>query len=273
VVTEADVLSIIDKIYEEKIVASKTLMELNQKISELNDKLKDTTNNELQLSKLTLRLEHIEQSKDLTPLQRIMVDWLSLYFADKTGKIDFALSDNGGKVVTVHHNKPPILTTSPWINIGSLFSGPLQKDEIQYAQNLITDKMTPGQCWSFMGHISNATIRLACPIIINFVSIEHPDPRNLMNDISSAPYQFQVFGTLYDPKNMTQTLLFEGEYKHPGSQIQEYPITSTMEWSYVTLAILSNHNHSGDEENDYTCVYRFRVHSKYGCSRLSKERS
>jgi len=261
-----------DKNYEEKMSASKTLMELNQKISDLNDKLKDTTKNEHQLSSLAQRLELIEQSKDLTPLQRIMVDWLSLYFADKTGKIDFALLDNGGKVVTVHHNKPPTSTTSlfPWINIGLLFNGPLQKDEIQYAQNLITDKMTPGQCWSFMGHVSNATIRLACPIIINSVSIEHPDPRNLMNDINSAPYQFQVFGTLYDPKNMTQTLLLEGEYKHPGSPIQEYPITSSMEWSYVTLAILSNHNHSGDEENDYTCVYRFRVHSKYGCSRISK---
>jgi len=221
----------------------------------------------------------------MTPYNKFLTEQLNLFLADKTGKVDYALSDNGAKVVAVQLNKPtatspsavqfPFAYLGSLLNLGALFNGHENKEEIRFASKLITSEITPGNCWSFTGHIANITIKLSCPIIISSVSIEHPDPRILMNDMNSAPNKFQVFGTtVFDSQNITQTLLLEGEYKYPGQLLQEYHNNNPKEWSHITLAILSNHHHhqfGNIPTIDYTCVYRFRVHSTNGCSQIKNK--
>ena len=65
-----------------------------------------------------------------------------------------------------------------------------------------------------------------------------------------------------------KTLLLEGRYLIGGDQIQTFPVAMTTDAAkvvqYVMLEILSNHG------AEWTCVYRFRVHSKNSTCRLTQ---
>jgi len=254
--------------YENILSESSTILALNSNIKDLESRLSSKIDSS-QFSLIEDKISNIEKPVDVAVFEKLVYNYLTIYNADKTGKIDYALNNNGGKVIAVHDHKP----SSNW-PAGFLSTDKL-RDDLKFAEKVIDMAMFPGHCWSFLGHTANVTIKLACPVVISAVSIEHPDPNILLNSIYSAPHRFQVFGTNFDssnPNNITQTLLLEKEYKDTSNSnsnlLQEYDITSTSTWTYVTLVILSNHNYSGDQRKDYTCVYRFRVHSETGCTRL-----
>jgi hypothetical protein len=120
-----------------------------------------------------------------------------------------------------------------------------------------------------MGSTANVTIKLRCPVKISEVLLEHPHPR-ILNEVH-VPRQFEVYGTSVHEvsKRMTHTLLFKGEFEYDvkndqlGKVIQYFTISNGDTWDHVTLNILSNYKRY--HHDDYTCVYRFRVHSADGC--------
>ncbi|CAB1318996.1 unnamed protein product, partial [Coregonus sp. 'balchen'] len=88
-------------------------------------------------------------------------------------------------------------------------------------------QVLPGKCWPFPGAQGTMTIALSHPIHVTHVSLEHLSTAVSPNGrIDSAPKDFAV----YNP---------------------------TAVYRYVELHVLSNWGHQ-----DYTCVYRFRVHGK-----------
>jgi len=206
-----------------------------------------------QVELISQKIDKLEQTTDISPhIQSYITSQLLIFNADKTAKVDYALGSTGGKVISVQVEKKP---TSSW--------NTLERDQLRISENLLDPSVDLGNCWSFLGHNANVTIKLKCSIRISQISIEHPDPR-ILSQVNSAPHKFQFYGTRVDRinihHNMNHTLLIQGLYNIPGALIQEYTIESTEIWSYVTLAILSNHNPVPDDK-DYTCVYRLRVHS------------
>jgi len=252
---------------------------ISEKVIEVMNQIK-TLENQIQnkgeqtktdVNQIIDRITVLESEKDVTPFERQFLDLYSVFNADKTAKVDYALSNNGGKVIAVNSNYPSAHSIPLFFII---FGGTKERDEIRAAENVIQTSMAPSHCWSFLGHVANVTIKLSCPIVISSISLEHPDSRILMNDMSSAPRQFQVYGTKYDGsnfKNMTQTLLIESEYNFSGLHLQDYLIDNNSEWNHITLSILSNHNHLPEDDKDYTCVYRLRVHSDRGCAKITTE--
>ncbi|TSO98583.1 SUN domain-containing protein 1 [Bagarius yarrelli] len=88
-----------------------------------------------------------------------------------------------------------------------------------------------GNCWPFKGSKGHLVIDLPYPIRITHVTLQHlPRVLSPTNQINSAPKDFAV-------------------YDCPSEAFQQ-----------VELRILSNWGH------EYTCVYRFRLHSQPNCT-------
>jgi hypothetical protein len=190
-------------------------------------------------------------------------DTVSTVVLDHTGQVDYALGTAGGKVIAVNLQN----NNYNWWSLFSFASE--KKSNLQSAQNLLDPNVHPGNCWGFMGSTANVTIKLRCPVKISEVLLEHPHPR-VLNEIH-VPKQFEVYGTSVNDisKRMAHTLLFKGEFEYDmrnnqlGKVIQYFKISNGDIWDHVTLNILSNYK--SDHRDDYTCVYRFRVHSADGC--------
>ncbi len=56
-----------------------------------------------------------------------------------------------------------------------------------------------GDCWAFPGDKGRLTIKLAVPIIVSSVSLEHMPGESNMNKVSSAPKDFSVDGWSGNP--------------------------------------------------------------------------
>ncbi|CAG9773745.1 unnamed protein product [Ceutorhynchus assimilis] len=110
-------------------------------------------------------------------------------------------------------------------------------------------------------HLSQGTnggvlIKLLGPIKIDAVSLEHiPKTISPSGDSTTAPKDFSVWGM----KSVTDkgSLLGQFSYKVDGPLVQIFSTTHSVNdvYDFVELNIQSNH---GNE--DFTCVYRFRVH-------------
>jgi len=125
--------------------------------------------------------------------------------------------------------------------------------------NVIKDSLQPGDCWAFLGQKGNVTIKLAKPIQITHVTIDHTHPL-VAHQKNSAPKHFKVWGwglDLEEHSFLNKTLICDGSYNFGDAQIQTFPaLKSNQIFRYVTLEIHSNYGNP-----HYTCVYRFRVHS------------
>jgi len=255
------------KLDEKSAEHDKLILQLRDEIKKLEEQVKPNSQNQQLVTDLNQRIQKLEQGTEIISpsVQSHIMQELSLLKADGTAKVDYALSNNGAKVISVSY--PDSYTTSL---LEKFFSE--DHKQMKQATNVIETNMDPGKCWSFIGHRGNLTIKLSCPIVVSQISIEHPDSKILLRT-TGVPHRFQVYGTHVDPINnqiINSTLLVENEYKNTqGSPlIQEFPIMDKTIWNYVTLVILSNHNDYGLAEEDYTCVYRFRVHSTNGCSKI-----
>ncbi|RKP33501.1 UNC-like C-terminal-domain-containing protein, partial [Dimargaris cristalligena] len=111
---------------------------------------------------------------------------------------------------------------------------------------------TLGSCWPFRGTVGQLGVRLSRPVIPAAFTVEHVSPKVAI-DISSALQQFEVWA-IFDHRDLRKTTT------------TTYAIESTVLASLkdrvsqvraVQLRVLSNHGH-----NQYTCLYRFRVHSE-----------
>ena len=115
----------------------------------------------------------------------------------------------------------------------------------------------PGECWAFKGSQGFLVIKLSMPMKPTRFSLEHiPKSLSPNGKIDSAPKNFQVYGLQTDKDSDPQEL---GRYSYDqdGEPLQFFSVQKPIQKpiSLVELRILDNHGHE-----DYTCVYRFRVH-------------
>lgn len=131
----------------------------------------------------------------------------------------------------------------------------------------ISHDMTLGSCWPMEGTSGQLVIRLAKPLYIDAISIDHIIQQEAI-DVRSAPQKFEVYGLRFQNENILswdeagERLLLSGAYEI-GSNISTQTFHNEenkeqMEaFQYVTLNILNNYG-----RKDYTCIYRFRVHGR-----------
>nr|XP_056722344.1 SUN domain-containing protein 1 [Euleptes europaea] len=179
---------------------------------------------------------------------------LKLYSQDKTGMVDFALESGGGSVLSTRCSETYETKTA----LISLFGIPLWYFS-QSPRVVIQPDMYPGNCWAFKGSQGYLVVRLSMVIHPTAFTLEHiPKTLSPTGNITSAPKDFSVYG-LENEYQEEGVLLGRYMYHQDGESLQMFQVTETTEKAFqiVELRILSNWGH-----NDYTCLYRFRVHGR-----------
>ncbi|XP_071052330.1 klaroid protein-like isoform X2 [Onthophagus taurus] len=187
-------------------------------------------------------------------IKKIVSDTLSIYDADKTGLVDYAMESAGGYIIStrctqIYHPKTAVI---------SVFGIP-----IWYPSNtprtVITPGNNPGQCWSFQNFPGFLVIKLYGFVKISGFSMEHVSVKLAPNDnISSAPKDFEVYG-LKNENDLDAKLLGKYRYLNNGKSLQFFAVDADGDVGFdlVELKVFSNHGNP-----NYTCLYRFRVHGE-----------
>ncbi|XP_057272780.1 SUN domain-containing protein 1 isoform X9 [Pezoporus wallicus] len=185
-------------------------------------------------------------------VQIIVNNALKLYSQDRTGLVDFALESGGGSILSTRCSE----TYDARAAVVSLFGIPLWH-VTQSPRAVIQPDVYPGNCWAFKGSQGHLVIRLSVKIYPTAFTLEHiPKTLSPTGTITSAPRKFLVYG-LEDEYQESGTLLGHYEYDQEGEPLQMFPVMENGQNAFqiVELRVLSNW---GNEE--YTCLYRFRVH-------------
>ncbi|KAM9517892.1 uncharacterized protein ACWYII_044653 isoform 1-T1 [Salvelinus alpinus] len=166
---------------------------------------------------------------------------------------DFALESQGGSIVTSRCSETYQTRSAcvSFLGIPLWYPAETPRTVIQ------GQKVLPGKCWPFPGAQGTLTIALSHPIHVTHVSLEHISTAVSPNGrIDSAPKDFAVYGM--STVGEEGSLLGMFTYDQAGDPLQTFELPNpTAVYLYVELHVLSNWGHQ-----DYTCVYRFRVHGK-----------
>uniref|UniRef100_A0A672TW39 Sad1 and UNC84 domain containing 1 n=1 Tax=Strigops habroptila TaxID=2489341 RepID=A0A672TW39_STRHB len=185
-------------------------------------------------------------------VQIIVNNALKLYSQDRTGLVDFALESGGGSILSTRCTE----TYNARKAVVSLLGIPLWH-VTQSPRVVIQPDVNPGNCWAFKGSQGYLVIRLSMRIYPTGFTMEHiPKTLSPTGTITSAPRKFLVYG-LDDEYQESGTLLGHYVYDQEGEPLQMFPVMMNHQNAFqlVELKVLSNW---GNE--DYTCLYRFRVH-------------
>lgn len=176
---------------------------------------------------------------------------LDIYDSDKIGLFDFAAVYANGAVISTPETYPyPLNKTISFFSLVHI-------NMLSNPENLLQTVNVPGNCFAFYGSQGRIRIKLGKKIAIKAVTLDH---LKLLADRSSAPKDFAVYG-LANPDDPSEILLGKFTYEINGRSYQTFKITrydDSLMFEYVELHILNNY---GKEE--FTCLYRFRVHDKY----------
>lgn len=179
------------------------------------------------------------------------------YAADKDLPADFALASAGGAVVAT---EPSAIAL--WARFARAYAVALVTERTftptrpRSPSVVLAPDVLPGNCWSFDSTRGSITIRLARPVSISAVSIEHT-PRRSVFSVASAMRDFRIVGR---PLNDEEADIMLGEYifdLHDDSarHLQTFNVQCSEKiMRAVRVEILSNHG------ANYTAVYRIRVH-------------
>jgi len=209
----------------------------------------------------------------LSEIESVIHNRLELERADQTGRVDYASIMNGATVIKSGHmaTSPSLKDNLPFLNrlaahTNHAFYG--------YGPEMaLTPKNPPlklGQCWSFApggnvnAQLGMLSFRLARPVRVDVVSIEHPPP-DVTDQSSSAIRKFRVLGwetprTTPLQQQQRPWLLGSFEYQIDGAVRQEFSLPETVEGTPVprlhamSLVIDSNWGMAA-----YSCLYRVRV--------------
>jgi SUN domain-containing protein 1/2 len=184
-------------------------------------------------------------------------------------RFDFALDSAGGKIMS-HHGSQLMYDCS----LISILSGLCS--EINPPIKAIQSSIEPGQSFCFKGEQGSLTIKLACNVAIDSVTIDHmPQAMAPIEYASEAPKEFSVrvrhlwhvrsfiwllvhifSQALKDLKDPTGVDIgkFTFDPTHYSQTFQIFG-PANEKFRYVQLNITGNH---GSEEK--TCLYRVRVH-------------
>jgi len=134
-------------------------------------------------------------------------------------------------------------------------------------ETAISPSTNIGECWACESSACNLTLRLSKAIAPSAFSIDHIS-QAIAHNISSAPRAFRVWGIEVAGENLNvdtaqirHVLLGNFMYDvHHGKQVQTFyrdgdDLNESFKW--IKLEILSNYGH-----DEYTCLYRFRIHSE-----------
>jgi len=232
--------------------------------------------------------------RDVTSfIEHLVEKAFSYYRMDDLGLIDYALNSIGAAVI-------PSLT-SPSYQIPTKFFFGLLSGAVEYVKSPVTalhHEIRAGYCWPMAGSIGQLGVKLAAPVRISQVTIDHVAKPNAL-DLRTAPRQMELWGLVEGQDNIQnfqeyqarqeqerQEALANGESAieepsypsslpsrptymriasftydvHAPNNIQTFPIPQDIQdlgidVGLVVLMINSNWGH-----DEYTCLYRFRVH-------------
>ncbi|KZV59327.1 hypothetical protein PENSPDRAFT_595679, partial [Peniophora sp. CONT] len=141
----------------------------------------------------------------------------------------------------------------------------------------------PGYCWAFSGSSGRLGVYLARRIFMQSVTIEHLSA-SLAWDRSDAPRRMELWGLLETPGVLAQAdaLIVQNRRTPSGddfylvrlaqfeydlnyhSSIQTFPVDTAIQTLPVQFGTVILEIHDNWGLNDYTCVYRVRVHGSIG---------
>ncbi|XP_030196417.1 SUN domain-containing protein 1 isoform X2 [Gadus morhua] len=185
-------------------------------------------------------------------VQLMVRNALRLYSQDRTGLADYALESGGGSILSTRCSETYETRTA----LLSLFGLPLWYFS-QSPRVVIQPDVQPGNCWAFRGSTGYLVIRLSMKVQPTAFTLEHiPKALAPSGALRSAPRDFTVYG-LDDEGQEEGQLLGSYSYEEDGEAMQTYHATEENEQAFqiIEVRILSNW---GNEE--YTCMYRLRVH-------------
>lgn len=172
------------------------------------------------------------------------------------GRPDHALFTTGARVLETATGWP---STVNWKGAGRFNFFGSSKPPQQHPSIALEPSLTPGLCWSFPGQEANFSVKVACPITPTHFTVDHI-PRDEAVTPKSMPRHFTIYGFQsreWDVSKPKVTKLLSGEYKDNGPTAQTFAVDRSVvpqTFDAFTLAINTNY---GEE---YTCLYRFRVH-------------
>ncbi|XP_031696159.1 SUN domain-containing protein 1-like, partial [Anarrhichthys ocellatus] len=185
-------------------------------------------------------------------VQEMVKNALRLFSQDRTGLADFALESGGGSILSTRCSE----TYETKAALLSLFGLPLWYFS-QSPRVVIQPDVKPGNCWAFRGSTGVLVIRLSMRILPTAFTMEHI-PRTLApsGTLTSAPRDFTVYG-LEDEADVRGKLLGSFTFDQDGESLQSYRLTEDNDAAFqiIEVQVLSNWGHE-----QYTCMYRFRVH-------------
>ncbi|XP_049420448.1 SUN domain-containing protein 1-like isoform X4 [Epinephelus fuscoguttatus] len=182
----------------------------------------------------------------------IVKNALRLFSQDQTGLADYALESGGGSILSTRCSE----TYETKAALLSLFGFPLWYFS-QSPRAVIQPDVHPGNCWAFRGSTGFLVIRLSMTILPTAFSLEHiPKTLAPSGALHSAPRDFSVYG-LDDESQERGKLLGTYTYDEDGEALQTYAVTEENDqlFQIIEVKVLSNWGHQ-----EYTCMYRFRVH-------------
>ncbi|XP_051795848.1 SUN domain-containing protein 1-like isoform X2 [Acanthochromis polyacanthus] len=216
----------------------------------------------LQLSILNNISQQLEQRHGNQPVregamttedvQLLVQDALRLFSEDRTGLADYALESGGGSILSTRCSE----TYETKAALLSLFGLPLWYFS-QSPRTVIQPDVHPGNCWAFRGSTGFLVIRLSMKILPSSFSLDHI-PRSLApsGTLLSAPRDFSVYG-LEEESQENGKLLGTYRYDQDGEAVQTFSVSEENDEAFqiIEVRVLSNWGHQ-----EYTCMYRFRVH-------------
>lgn len=174
---------------------------------------------------------------------------ITMLQADKTGMADFALEATGAQILP-DLSSPGRDTKSAMI---SIWKWPLFYQTMS-PRLAIQPQVHPGNCFAFSGSAGNLAVKLSRPITIQNVTIEHiPQSLAPTGDLKSAPKEIEIYSIRRDgsDRKLLDSISFEPKVDH----IKTFQLNNAASGEAVLFKFLTNWG-----EEDYTCVYRVRVH-------------
>ena len=113
---------------------------------------------------------------------------------------------------------------------------------------------TAGECYAFPGHSARIIIKLAQPIIVEAVTIEHiTKEMSPVGNVETALRGFSIFGLINPTDAVAHGYLFGSfEYFPSDGPFQTFAVENKSNSAYKFILIKVASNHGGR----YTCVYR-----------------
>jgi len=184
----------------------------------------------------------------------------SLWFADRTGRQDFALAPGGGRVVG-HSQLSPFVGRGdgPITSVLSFLRSGVHPKSDEW---LLTPSLEqPGDCIALHSSTGYVDVRLRQSVKVDAVTLEHANSLNAY-DLHSAPRDVQVYGWHARKKSCKhskppKSLIPLGNYTYSINRgsVQTFDVVSPQTVDHVRLVVKNNQGHQ-----KWTCLYRFRVH-------------